>query len=262
MFVPLFSLLSLLLVLGAEGTRVLEMTRTFPVVANDVPAVVFCRGHGSPAPRNPRRRARTGKVGRIDSGHHSVNVDGFEVGLLEVGCADALVLRRKSFEDDVLELTARRSLWRVARIEAFAESIELLQEFVRVLARTYSRGVHFGVLRSERFPRTAVERFAKGSPRALSVSEPSSSVLPAKRRTTEHAAPFVVKNSTFYKSSLIVFRAASSKPSVSVAADGTGAPCRTRKATLSLRLVRIFSYHSMKSAAFLPSEVWTIFTIT
>ena len=170
MFVPLLSLLSLLLVLGAEGTRVLEMARAFAVVANDVPAVVFCRGHGSPAPRNPRHRARTGKIGRIDSGHYATNVGDFEVGLLEVGCADALVLRRKSLEGDVLELTARRSLWRVARIEAFAESIELLQDFVRVLTRIYSRGVHFGVLRSERFPRIAVERFAKGSPRTLSVS--------------------------------------------------------------------------------------------
>ena len=55
MFVPLLSLLSLLLVLGAEGTRVLEMARAFAVVANYVAAVVFCHGHGSPEPRNPRR---------------------------------------------------------------------------------------------------------------------------------------------------------------------------------------------------------------
>ena len=73
-------------------------------------------------------------------------------------------------EDDVFEWTVRRSLWRVARIEAFAASFELIQEFVGDLARTHSRGVYFGVLRSERFPRTAVERFAKVGPRALSVS--------------------------------------------------------------------------------------------
>ena len=62
--------------------------------------------------------------------------------------------------------------WRmgVARIKTFAASIDLIQEFVRILARTNSRGVHFGVLRSEHLPRTAVERFAKGGPRALSVS--------------------------------------------------------------------------------------------
>ena len=156
--------------LGAEGTRVLEMARAFAVVANDVSAVVFCRGHGNPAPRDPRRRARTGKVGRIDSGHHAANFSDPEVGLLEVVCADALVLWRKSLEDDVLELTVHRFLWRVARIEAFAASIELIQEFIGVLARAHSRGVHFGVLRSERFPRTAVELFAKGGVRALSVS--------------------------------------------------------------------------------------------
>ena len=56
-----------------------------------------------------------------------VNVGDPEVGLLDVGCADALVLRRKSLEDDVLELTVRRSLGRVARIESFAASIELIQ---------------------------------------------------------------------------------------------------------------------------------------
>ena len=149
-----------------EGTRVLEMARAFAVVANDSAAAAFCRGHGSPAPRNLRRRAPTGKVGRIGSGHHAANVGNLEVGLLEVGCADALVLRRKSLEDDVLELTVRRSLWRAARIEA---SIELMQEFVEVLAQTHSRGVRFGVLRSERLPRTAVGLFAKGGPRALSV---------------------------------------------------------------------------------------------
>ena len=99
-----------------------------------------------------------------------MNVGDPEVGLLEVECADALVLRRKNLEDDVLELTVRRSLWGVARIEAFVASIELIQEFVGVLARTHSRGVHFGVLRSERFLRTAVELFTKGGPRALSVS--------------------------------------------------------------------------------------------
>ena len=115
-------------------------------------AVVFCRGHGSPAPRNSRRRARTGKVGRINSGHHAANVGDPEVGLLEVGCADVLVLRQQSLEDNVLELTVRRSRWGGARIEAFAASIELLQEFVGVSARTHSREVHFDVLRSERFP--------------------------------------------------------------------------------------------------------------
>ena len=66
--------------------------------------------------------------------------------------------------------------------------------------------------------------------------EPSSSVLPAKRRTTEHAAPFVVKNNTLYKFSLAVFQAASLEPSVSAAADGTGAPRRTRKAALAQML--------------------------
>ena len=75
----------------------------------------------------------------------------------------------RGLEDDVLELTLRRSLWRVARIEAFAASIELIEEFVGVLAQTHSRGVHFGVLRSERFPRTAIALLAKGGPRALSV---------------------------------------------------------------------------------------------
>ena len=169
LIVPLLSLLSLLLVLRVEGTRVIEIARAFAVVANDISAVVFCRGYGSSAPRNPRRQAQTGKVGRIGSGHHAVNVGDPQVGLLEVGCADALVSQR-SLEDDVFELTVRRFLWRVARIEAFAANIELIQEFVGILARTHSRGVHFGVLRSERFPRTAVELFAKGGPRALSVS--------------------------------------------------------------------------------------------
>ena len=102
------------------------MARAFAVVAKDVSSIVFCRGHGSRAPRNPRRRARTGKVGRIDSGHHAANVSDPEVGLLELECAYELVLRWKSLEDDVLVLTVRRSLWRVARIEAFAASIELI----------------------------------------------------------------------------------------------------------------------------------------
>ena len=99
LFVPLLSLLSLLLVLGAEGTRVFETARAFAVVANYIFAVVFCHGHGSLAPRNPLRRARTGKVGRIDSGQHAANIDDPEVGLLEVGYTDALILRRKSLED-------------------------------------------------------------------------------------------------------------------------------------------------------------------
>ena len=99
LFVQLLSLLSLLLVLGAEGKRVLGMARAFTVVANCVSAVVFCRGHGSLAPRNPLRRARMGKVGRIDSGHHAANIGDPEVGLLEVGYTDALILRRKSLED-------------------------------------------------------------------------------------------------------------------------------------------------------------------
>ena len=89
-----------MLVLGAEGTRVLGMARAFAVVANCVSAVVFCRGHGSLAPRNPLRRARMGKVGRIDSGLHAANIGDPEVGLLEVGYTDALILRLKSLEDE------------------------------------------------------------------------------------------------------------------------------------------------------------------
>ena len=84
LLVPLLSLLSLLLVLGAERTRVLEMAHALAVVANDVSAVVFCREHGRPAPCNPRRRDRMGKVGRKDSGHHAANVGDPEIGLLEV----------------------------------------------------------------------------------------------------------------------------------------------------------------------------------
>ena len=232
LFVPLLSLLSLLLVLGAEGIHVLEMARAFAVVANYVSADVFCRGHGSPAPRNPRRRARTGKVGRIGSRHHAVNVVDPKAGLLEMGCTDTLVLRRKSLADDVLELTVRGPLWRVAPIEAFAASIELAQDFVRVLARTHSRGVHFSVLRSERYehPSNVSQRAAHAR---CPCPDPSSSVLPAKRRTKGHAAPFVVKNGTLYRSSLAVFQAASFGPSMSGAADGTGAPCKTRKMDLS-----------------------------
>ena len=154
--------------LGVEETRVLEMARAFAVVANYI-STRLSSAAGMAAPRKPRRRARTGKVGRIDSGHHAANVGDPDVGLLDVGCADTLVLRRKSFVDDVLEFTIRRSLRRVARIEVFMASIELIQKFVGVLTRTHSRGVHFGVLHSECFPRTAVERFAKGGPRTLSV---------------------------------------------------------------------------------------------
>ena len=100
LFVPLLSLLSLLLSLGAEGTRVHEIARAFAVVANYVSAVVFCHGHGSPDPQNFRRRARTDKVGRIDRGHYAANVGDPEVGLLELECADTLVLRQKSLEDE------------------------------------------------------------------------------------------------------------------------------------------------------------------
>ena len=92
------------------GTRVLKMARALAVVASNVSAVVFCRGHGSPAPRNSRRRAQTGKVECINSGHHAANVGNPKAGLLEVGCADTLVLRRKSLEDDVLGLKVRRPL--------------------------------------------------------------------------------------------------------------------------------------------------------
>ena len=152
------------------GTRGLEMARALAVVANYVSVVVVCRGHGNPAPQNSRRRAQTAKVDCINSGHHAANVGNPKVGLFEVGCADALVLGQKSLEDDVLELEVRRPLWRVARIEAFTARIELIQNFVGFLARTHSRGVHFGVLRSECFPRTAAGRFAQGDLRALSVS--------------------------------------------------------------------------------------------
>ena len=75
----------------------------------------------------------------MDSGHHAANVGNPEVGLLEVRYAGVLVLRRKNLEDDVLELAVRRSLRRIARIEAFAASIELIQEFVGVLADTFAR---------------------------------------------------------------------------------------------------------------------------
>ena len=148
----------------------LKRAPTLAVGVSYVSAVVFCRGHGSLAPRNSRRRAQTGKVDYINSGYHAANVSDPKVGVLEVVCADALVLRWKSLEDDVLEMTVRRPLWRVARIEEFAERIELIQKFVGFLAWTHSRGVPFGVLRSERFPRTAVEHFAKGDLRVLSVS--------------------------------------------------------------------------------------------
>ena len=50
LFVPFLSLLLLLLVLGAEGTRALELARAFAVVANHASAVVFCR---RPAPQSP-----------------------------------------------------------------------------------------------------------------------------------------------------------------------------------------------------------------
>ena len=92
------------------GTRVLEMARALAVVGSYVSVVIFCRGHGSPAPRNSRRRAQTSKVNCINSGHHAANVGDPKVGLLEVGCEDALVLLRKSLEDDILELTVRRPL--------------------------------------------------------------------------------------------------------------------------------------------------------
>ena len=209
------------------------MAHAFADVANYVSAVVFCRGHGSPAPRNSRRRARTGKVDHIDSGHHAANVIDPEVGLVEVKCADALVLRRKSLEDDVLDFTVRRSLWRVARIEAFAASIELIQEFVGVLARTHLRVVHLAFSALSVFleqPSNVLRRAAYARCPRL---EPLSSVLPANRRTTEHAAPFVVRNSTLYTFSLAVFQATSLEPSVSVTADGTCAHFRTRKAALS-----------------------------
>ena len=152
------------------GTYVLQLARALAVGLRYVSAVVFSRGHGSPAPRNSRRRAQTGKVDYINSGQHAANVSDPKVVVLEVVCADALVLRRKSLEDDVLELTVRRPLWKVARTEEFAARVELIQKLVGFLARTHSRGFHFGVLRSEHSPRTAVERFAKGDLRALSVS--------------------------------------------------------------------------------------------
>ena len=216
------------------GIRVLEMARAFTVMANYVSAVVFCRGHGSTAPRNARHRARTGKVGRNDSGHHAANVGDPDFGVLEVGCADALVLRRKSLENDVLELTVRRSFWRVSYV---------LRRSRRV-SSSYrnSSGSWPGLIRAEFI--LACPTLSASFEQPLDVSrwatyarfpcpEPSSRVLPAKRRTTEHAAPFVMKNITLYKSTLAALQAASLEPSVSVAADGTGAPCRTRKATLS-----------------------------
>ena len=139
----------------------------------------------------------------------------------------------KSLEDDVLEVTVRRSFWRVLRIEAFAASIELIQEFVSVLA---------GLIRAEFILAcsalsASLEQPSKCLRRAAHAPcpcpEPSSSVLPAKRQMTGHGVSFVVKNSTLLKSSWAVFQAASLKPSVSVAADGTGTPYRTRKAALS-----------------------------
>ena len=51
LFVPLLSLLSLLLVLDAEGSRVLEMARVFAVVANYVSArLVSATGTAAPRP--------------------------------------------------------------------------------------------------------------------------------------------------------------------------------------------------------------------
>ena len=48
-------------------------------------------------------------------------------------------------------------------------SIELIEELVEVLAWKHSRGVHSGVLCSQRFPQAAVKRFAQGCLRGLSM---------------------------------------------------------------------------------------------
>ena len=53
LFVPLLSLMSLLLVIGVEGTYVFKTAHMFAVVANCVCAVVFCHGHAAPRPTIP-----------------------------------------------------------------------------------------------------------------------------------------------------------------------------------------------------------------
>ena len=222
LFVPLLSLLSLLLLLDAEGTRVHEMTRAFAVVANYASAVVFCRGHGSPDPQTFCRRARTDKVGRIDRGHYAANVGDPEVGLLEVECADALVLRQKGLENEGRthlgvhgEYRAHTGILRGLGPDSIARTSFLT---CSALSASLEQPSNFS---------------QKAAHARCPCPEPSSIILPTKRWTTKHAAPFVVKNSTLYKFSLTVFQASSLEPSVSVAADSTGAPCRTWKAALS-----------------------------
>ena len=202
-------------------------------MANDVSAVVFCRGHGSPVPRNPHRRARTGKVGRICSGHHAANVGDPEIELLEVGCAMRSYSGGRAWR-------MMSSNWRSAGPPG--ESHALRRS--RRVSSSYrnSSGPWPGLIRAEFILACSALSASLDQPSSLlrraphvrcPCPEPSSSILPARRQTTEHAASFVVKKSTLYKSSLAVFQAASLEPSVSIAADGTGAPCTARKATLS-----------------------------
>ena len=79
--------------------------------------------------------------------------------------------------NDVLLLSVRWALRRIAYLEAFLTSMELIKKLVGVLARNQSHAVHSGVLRSQRFPRAAVERFAQGCPRALFVFWPIAKCL-------------------------------------------------------------------------------------
>ena len=76
----------MLFVLGAEGAVFLNVAGTFAVFEDDVAAVALHHRHGSPASRDPNRRARAGKVGRVDGRYNTSGVDNSKLRLLEVEC--------------------------------------------------------------------------------------------------------------------------------------------------------------------------------
>ena len=111
-----------------------------------------------------------GRVVRVDSRHHTADVGEAEVSPLEMDLTNTVAFRGKGLENDVLVLPIRGAFRWLARIETIPEAIHLVQRVVGVLAGAHPCACHLGVLRSECFPRTAVERFAKDGPRAFLVS--------------------------------------------------------------------------------------------
>ena len=124
--------------------------------------------------------------------HHTADVGDSKVRLFKMGRANTLVLWRVILENVVTVLSVRLVLQMIAHVYAFPASIELIEKFVKLLARRMSLKctLTYSALSASRKELSNLLR--RASRACCPCSDRLMRVLCEKRRTTEHAAPFVV----------------------------------------------------------------------